>query len=223
MDNTKSIPSGALKAIINYGEVLGKLDDTSINYSKEFNKESIRDIHKAFSNLLKEESVCIDEDTFDLLCNAPFQSCWGRDLYPNVYIKAAKVMEGFATHQVFTNGNKRLAVGATMQFLKSQNIEFEMNQKDIYEFVMDVANKKIGNPNKDIVINDVTVSHHIFKIANIIRNNSVELEIEVTKNCIPVGSAKDFNKEEYNDFKNNEFDNNLKSKEQENVEENIQR
>lgn len=204
MNNAKSIPSGALKAIINYGEVLEKLDKTNISYNKEFNKKSIRDTHRAFSNFFGEESRCIDEGTFDMLCDAPFSSFFGQDLYPDVYTKAAKIMEGFATHQVFSNGNKRLAVGAMMQYLESKKIKFQLNQNAVYKFVMDVANHKIGS-SKEVMVDGNYIPENIVKIASIIKNNSVELEVsKESMNYIPVGSAKRFNKKEYENVRNNE-------------------
>lgn len=189
------IPSGAYKAIINYGEVLAKLDETNVNKNFEFNKESIKKTHKYFSNMFGEESVIRagEEGTFELLCDAPFMSSYGQDHYPTVYDKAAKIMEGFSTHQVFTNGNKRLAVGATLQYLESQNIEVNLDSKSIYNFVLDISNYKFGKDAKE----------SIPQIAKVIKENSVELDKNKYVEHTPVGAARTFNKEEYDDAKNN--------------------
>lgn len=203
MENT-SIPSGAYTAVVNYGEVLSKLDNAKVNKNFEFNKQIIKEIHQYLSNALGEESRCIDEGTFDMLCDAPFSSFFGQDLYPDVYTKAAKIIEGFATHQVFSNGNKRLAVGAMMQYLESKKIKFQLNQNAVYTFVMDVANHKIGS-SKEVMVDGNYIPEDIVEVASIIKNNSVELEIsKESMDYIPVGSAKSFNKKEYENVRNNE-------------------
>lgn len=212
MNKTDEIPSGAIKAIVNYREILGKLDNSKMDNSKinitcEYNKDIVKKIHEKISYKFNEESVIRDTEqgTFDMLCDAPFISFGGQDLYPNTYLKAAKVIEGFATHQVFTNGNKRLAVGAMMQYLDSKGIEFVMGQEDVLDFVMKVANNQIGDPNKNVVIKDIEIPHHLFKIANIIHNHSIELN--KSKNLHLVGSSKNFNYEDLDNFLEDDLDN----------------
>lgn len=83
-----------------------------------------------------------DPGTFYMLCDAPFQTCFGEDLFPSIYDKAAKYVEGFATHQVFYDGNKRTAFGTMELFLRLNNLTIGVSQEDAYEFVMKIANDK---------------------------------------------------------------------------------
>ena len=194
--------NGLLKAVINYGEVLFQLDEKGSKNPvfETFSKDTVLEIHRTFSNLLGEDSRCIDENTFDLLYNAPFQCGFGVDFYPGPYLKAAKILEGFATHQVFENGNKRLAVAAMMQYLNYQNIEFNMSKDKIYEFVMDIANENFEKGKDDIECCGSFVPASIYEIATIIKENSRDFEKEFDPSLEekpPFGSAKTFDKEAY--------------------------
>lgn len=201
MSYENAAPFGAMKAILDYGEVLQKLDDSNPRYLVEFNKDVVRAIHNHFSNFFGESNFCRDEKTFDNLCNAPFQSAMGQDAYSTDYLKAAKILEGFATHQVFSEGNKRLAVGATIQFLKSKGIDFEMSREGIYNFVLDISNRKFGSLDDEVEVNGIPIPVPIIKIADVIRENSVELEksanVDKSMHYPPLGSAKNFDKNEY--------------------------
>lgn len=84
----------------------------------------------------------LDKGTFEMLCEIPFQSGFGVDFYPSVFDKAAKYLEGFATHQVFCDGNKRIAIDSMCVFLNMNGYEFTLYDDDQYQFVMDVANNK---------------------------------------------------------------------------------
>ena len=84
----------------------------------------------------------LDEGTFEMLCSIPFQSGFGVEFYPTVFDKAAKYLEGFATHQVFCDGNKRTAVDSMCVFLNLNGYEFALYGDEQYAFVMDVANNK---------------------------------------------------------------------------------
>lgn len=84
----------------------------------------------------------LDEGTFEMLCSIPFQSGFGVEFYPTVFDKAAKYLEGFATHQVFCDGNKRTAVDSMCVFLNLNGYEFALYDKEQYDFVLDVANNK---------------------------------------------------------------------------------
>lgn len=85
----------------------------------------------------------VDEGTFDMLCSQPYQSVFGADLYPTVIDRAAKLMEGFATHQAFRDGNKRTGFAAMNLFLNVNGMELSMSPKDAEIFVMDVSTGKI--------------------------------------------------------------------------------
>lgn len=219
MSNVNKTPYGATQAILDYGEVLAKLDrpkrETVKTYNNLFNKDIVHQIHKHISSFFGEESIIRDTEqgTFENLCIAPFQSACGQDAYPTVYDKAAKVLEGFATHQVFFEGNKRLAVGATIQFLRSQNIKLTLDKQSMYDLVVEVAKEenqcKFGTINKDVLVGDHLIPEKIANIAKIIRENSTIIaKNKKSIRYIPIGSAKRFNKAIYNNIKNGVEDSN---------------
>lgn len=202
MNILNSVPSGAVTAIIDYGDILEDMDGSKVQRNDSYNTNIIRQIHKHISSFFGEESILRDTDqgTFEMLCEAPFMSVFGQDLYPTIYDKAAKIMESFATHQVFTNGNKRLAVGATIQFLKSQNIKLTLDKQSMCNLVQNIANKRLGDAKKDVLVGDYYLKENIVNIANIFRKNSTV--INATLKYSPIGTAKNFNKEEYDNAKN---------------------
>lgn len=83
-----------------------------------------------------------EQGTFEMLCEAPYQTMFGEELYPTVFDKAAKFIEGFCTHQVFFDGNKRTGVGAMNAFLKINGYESTLLNIDMYHLALDIANHK---------------------------------------------------------------------------------
>lgn len=83
-----------------------------------------------------------EEGTLDMLCEQSYQSFLGDDLYPSVFDKAAKYVEGFATHQVFYDGNKRTGLETMIAFLGMNGYDFTLDNTKTYDFVMRIANDK---------------------------------------------------------------------------------
>ena len=104
-----------------------------------------------------------DEGTLQMLCEQPYQNCFGQELFPTLYDKAAKFLEGFARHQVFYDGNKRTAFLSMATFLACNDIELTLNNDEAYNYTMEIAN------NKDITLES---------ISDFIKNNSIIKEIE---------------------------------------------
>ncbi len=63
-----------------------------------------------------------DEKLFKSCCVAPYQTMFGEDLFPDIYDKAIKYLEAFATNQVFFDGNKRTATAAMMLLLRMNGV-----------------------------------------------------------------------------------------------------
>lgn len=103
-----------------------------------------------------------DEGLLDSVSKAPYQSCFGSDLYPTIFDKAAKYLYDFSTYQVFLDGNKRTGLCTASMFLKMNGYELDMNYTQVYEMTMNLANGNIQS---------------LEEISNLLEKNSI-MDIE---------------------------------------------
>ncbi len=69
----------------------------------------------------------------------------GRDLYPDIFSKAAALMASLAKNHAFVDGNKRTAVAATGLLLAVNGQRLEAGQKELVRFALDVALGKLSD------------------------------------------------------------------------------
>lgn len=125
-----------------------------------------------------------EQGTFEMLCEAPYQTMFGTDLYPTIFDKAAKLVEGFATHQVFYDGNKRTGLGAMNHLLNANGYELTFVNMEAYQFVLDIANHKyqsveeIANVISQNVRRGYQLPMEITKTQEFTNSNNTNLEIE---------------------------------------------
>ena len=73
------------------------------------------------------------------------QSQFGeKDLYPDIFTKAAVLLEAIANYHVFVDGNKRTSFIATARFLSLNGFEVTMSNHDVEEKVLAVATKHMN-------------------------------------------------------------------------------
>ena len=70
----------------------------------------------------------------------PYQTFFGSDLFPDIYDKAVRYLFGFATNQVFIDGNKRTAVMTMLVFLSINGVEIDVTNDDLIRLGLEVAN-----------------------------------------------------------------------------------
>ena len=107
---------------------------------KRLNKEQILMLH---SGLLAEYGGSDGVRDYNLLESAietPFQSFGGKELYPSLQAKAARLGYGLIKNHCMLDGNKRIGIHAMLVFLAVNGIELNYTQKDLYETVLGVAN-----------------------------------------------------------------------------------
>ena len=68
----------------------------------------------------------------------------GDELYPDIFSKAAALMESLARNHPFLDGNKRTAVTATGLFLQINGLLLEAPQKTFERFALDMAVGKLA-------------------------------------------------------------------------------
>ena len=69
----------------------------------------------------------------------------GNELYPDIFSKAAALMESVARNHPFLDGNKRTAISSTGIFLGLNGFRLEASQKELVRFALDIAIGKLSN------------------------------------------------------------------------------
>lgn len=212
--NNHAFPDFAYRAMMNYGSILAELDkkeQIKNTYHRhktrmDWTPTRVKELHNHCACLYQSHDECRDIGTFKQLCDAPFETMFGAEVFPTVYLKAAKILEGFATHQVFIDGNKRIACAAMIDWLECNRIVPTFNETDIYQLVIDVANSKF-HKNQTKEVDGIFVDVTYIEIAEQIEKNSEKLSRydfyrykNKAHNYEPYrtfGSAKTFDRQEY--------------------------
>jgi death-on-curing protein len=69
----------------------------------------------------------------------PQATVFGADAYPDLHSKVAALLLSLPQNQALVDGNKRLALGATIVMLGVNGWSLTMTSDDAYELVMNVA------------------------------------------------------------------------------------
>jgi len=85
-----------------------------------------------------------DEGMLESALAAPFQSFDGKDLFPSVYQKAARLGYGLASNHAFVDGNKRIGAHAMLVFLALNRIRLDYTQEELSELFLGVAADEKG-------------------------------------------------------------------------------
>lgn len=87
----------------------------------------------------KETIGVIDKNALSMAVNQPKQHIFGKDLYPDVFSKAAVLLINLIKKHPFHNANKRTAFLATYIFLKLNGYSLKMENQEVVEFVVRIA------------------------------------------------------------------------------------
>jgi len=68
----------------------------------------------------------------------------GKDLYPDIFRKAAALMESLIKSHPFVDGNKRTAVTSAGIFLQMNGFSLEVPQKELVRFAVAYAAKNLS-------------------------------------------------------------------------------
>ncbi len=80
---------------------------------------------------LLESAVARPQATFD-----------GADLYPNLFLKTAALMESLSQNHPFVDGNKRTAITATAMFLRLNGYILQTTNEELERFTMMVVGER---------------------------------------------------------------------------------
>jgi death-on-curing protein len=73
----------------------------------------------------------------------PRQTFGNEELYPNIFEKAAALMESLVNNHPFIDGNKRTGIACTVLFLRQNGITFSAKNSELEKFTLRVASSKI--------------------------------------------------------------------------------
>ena len=107
-------------------------------------KEQILKIHASLINATGGSSGIRDEGMLDLALNNPFQSFGGKELYPSIQAKAARLCFGLVKNHAMLDGNKRLGAHVMLVFLALNGYELSYGQKELSDVILALASGDIG-------------------------------------------------------------------------------
>jgi death-on-curing protein len=80
-----------------------------------------------------------DWGLLDSAAARPRATAVGADAYRDIYEKAAALLHSIARNHPLVDGNKRLALGATIAFLGVNGSRLTLTNDEAYQFIVDVA------------------------------------------------------------------------------------
>jgi death-on-curing protein len=80
-----------------------------------------------------------DLGLLDAAVHRPRASVLGEDAYPDLFTKAAALLDSLARNHPLVDGNKRLAWLATYVFCAKNGVELDPSDDDAYDLVIEVA------------------------------------------------------------------------------------
>jgi death-on-curing protein len=88
---------------------------------------------------LGEELQVRDVGLLESAIARPRASAFGRDAYPSIHAKAAGLLHSLARNHALLDGNKRLALAATIAFYGINGLRLTLTNDQAYDLIVDVA------------------------------------------------------------------------------------
>ena len=107
-------------------------------------KEQVLKLHTSLIKTTGGSSGIRDEGMLDVALNNPFQTFEGRELYPSIQAKAARLCFGLVKNQAMLDGNKRLGTHVMLVFLALNGYELSYSQKELCDIILALASGDIG-------------------------------------------------------------------------------
>ena len=109
-------------------------------------KEQILVLHEQLIEATGGSNGLKDEGLLESALASPFQSFDGKDLFPSVYQKAARLGFGLASNHAFVDGNKRIGAHAMLVFLILNGVKLEYSQEELIDLFPGIANGEKDYP-----------------------------------------------------------------------------
>ena len=102
-------------------------------------KEQVLKLHTSLIKATGGSDGIRDEGMLDLALNNPFQSFNGKELYPSIQAKAARLCFGLVRNHAMLDGNKRLGTHVMLVFLALNGYELSYSQKELCDVILALA------------------------------------------------------------------------------------
>ncbi len=106
-------------------------------------KEQVLKLHASLIKATGGSDGIRDEGMLDLALNNPFQSFGGKELYPSIQAKAARLCFGLVRNHAMLDGNKRLGTHVMLVFLALNGYELYYSQKELSDVILALASSDI--------------------------------------------------------------------------------
>lgn len=107
-------------------------------------KEQVLKLHASLIKTTGGSDGIRDEGMLELALNNPFQSFDGKELYPSIQAKAARLCFGLVKNHAMLDGNKRLGAHVMLVFLALNGYELSYSQKELSDIILALASGDIG-------------------------------------------------------------------------------
>lgn len=107
-------------------------------------KEQILKMHESLIQATGGSNGIRDEGMLDMALNNPFQTFGGKELYPSIQAKAARLCFGLVKNHSMLDGNKRLGAHVMLVFLELNGYELSYSQKELSDIILALASGDIG-------------------------------------------------------------------------------
>lgn len=107
-------------------------------------KEQVIKLHGSLIKATGGSEGIRDEGMLDMALNNPFQSFGGKELYPSIQAKAARLCFGLVRNHAMLDGNKRLGTHVMLVFLALNGYELSYSQKELSDMILALASGDIG-------------------------------------------------------------------------------
>jgi death on curing protein len=84
-----------------------------------------------------------DLGLLDSACHRPQASLFGQEAYPSLAGKAAALMHSLAGNHALVDGNKRLALLATVVFLRVNGYDLDLTDQEAFDLTVAVASGQL--------------------------------------------------------------------------------
>ena len=107
-------------------------------------KEHVLKLHVSLIKATGGSDDIRDEGMLDLALNNPFQSFGGKELYPSIQAKAARLCFGLVRNHAMLDGNKRLGTHVMLVFLALNGYKLSYSQNELSDVILALASGDIG-------------------------------------------------------------------------------
>lgn len=102
-------------------------------------KEQVISIHSSLIEATGGTDGVRDIGLLESALEAPFQTFDGKDLYPALIQKAARLGYSLVSNHPFVDGNKRIGIHTMLVFLAVNGVEIECTQKELIDIGLSLA------------------------------------------------------------------------------------